>query len=376
MPRILIVEDEDAMRESMAVLLKSGGYEVDEAADGDEGFQQARQNPPDLIVSDVEMPGLGGYDFLEKIRLEKSLSTIPFVFLTGRGEKPQMREGMEKGADDYITKPFHAGELLRAIESRLKKHAAMLGQADKKLEELRGSISLALPHELRTPLHGILGFADSIISGADTLKPVETAELGNRIKASAARLHRVIENFLIYAQIELIASDEKALKVLRQDKLADAGTLIGLLAKKKGREYERPQDLHLDTDEGEVGISQEYLARVIDELVDNAFKFSEHGTPVMVTANSSSTGFLITVADSGRGMTAEEVLRIGAFTQFNRRLHEQQGTGLGLAIAKRLVEIHGGSVMIESEPGVGTRVLLVLPIDKESGKLENGKSGN
>ena len=345
----------------MSMVLKKGGYEVDEAADGEEGFEKALRGVPDLIVSDVEMPRMGGYALLEKVQSEKSLSTIPFVFLTGKGGKPDMREGMEKGADDYITKPFHPEELLKAIETRLKKHAAMLEQSEKKLEELRGSISLALPHELRTPLHGILGFADSIITGADALKPEEIAELGTRIKGSATRLHRIIENFLIYAQIEVIASDEKVVRLLRRERLTEAGTLIGLVAKKKAREYDRSQDLQLDVHDGDVGISQDYLTRVIDELVDNAFKFSGGGTPVMVSANASSGGFLITVADSGRGMTAEEVLRIGALMQFNRRLHEQRGTGLGFAIAKRLVEIHGGEVKIESNLGAGTKVLLVLP---------------
>jgi len=214
---------------------------------------------------------------------------------------------------------------------------------------------------LRTPLHGILGFADSIITGADALKPEETAELGSRIKASAARLHRVIENFLIYAQIEVMASDEKAVKLLRQERLTDAGTLIGLLAKKKAREYDRSQDLQLDVHDGEVGISQEYLTRVFDELVDNAFKFSEAATPVVVSVQSSSDGFSVTISDSGRGMTAEELKRIGAYMQFNRRLHEQQGAGLGLTIARRLVEIHGGQVRIQSDSGAGTKVVLMLP---------------
>ena len=175
------------------------------------------------------------------------------------------------------------------------------------------------------------------------------------------RPYLVIENFLFYARIEVIASDEKAVKLLRQDRVTEAGTLIGLLAKKKAREYNRGQDLQLDVRDEDAGISQEYLTRVIDELVDNAFKFSEAGTPVVVSVHSSSDGLSVTIRDSGRGMTLKEVARIGASMQFNRRMFEQQGTGLGLTIAQRLVKIHGGTMRIESKQGIGTTVTLNLP---------------
>lgn len=364
MTKILIVEDEEPMRMSMSIILKRGGYEVDEAADGEEGFERARGNVPDLIVSDIEMPRLGGYELLKRIRLEKSLSSIPFVFLTGKGEKPDIRKGMEKGADDYITKPFHAEELLKAIETRLKKHAAILEQSEKKLGDLRGSISLALPHELRTPLTGILGFADLLIEGADELKPGETAEMGTHIKASAARLHRVIENFLIYAQIEVIASDEGRVKLLRQQRLAKAGTLIGLLARKKAREYDRIHDLRVDVHDGEAGISQEYLTRIIDELADNAFKFSAAGTKVSVTSIVDKNEFVLTIADRGRGMTQEQIASLGAYLQFDRKFHEQQGTGLGLTIAKRLTEIFGGRMELDNRSEQGLTVHIYLPLSR------------
>jgi len=118
----------------------------------------------------------------------------------------------------------------------------------------------------------------------------------------------------------------------------------------------------LDVHDGDAGISQEYLTRVIDELVDNAFKFSKAGTQVVVSVHSSSDGLSVTIRDSGRGMTLEEVARIGAYMQFNRRLHEQQGTGLGLATAKRLIEIFGGRMELDNSSGQGLTVHIYLPL--------------
>src|SRR5262249_51784780 len=147
------------------------------------------------ILCDVNMPKLDGYATLTALRQHSGTAIIPFIFLTGISDKVNIRQGMELGADDYLTKPFSIPELLAAVKARLEKQSAIVRQAEKKLEELRGNISLALPHELLTPLTGILGFSSLLAENYDRLRPTELFELANNLQQSALRLQRTVENF-------------------------------------------------------------------------------------------------------------------------------------------------------------------------------------
>src|SRR4029453_1292104 len=142
----------------------------------------------------------------------------PFILMTGQADTAGMRQGMELGADDYLSKPFTVPQLLAAVNARLKKLQTGRQQAERKLADLRASISLALPHELLTPLNGILGFSE-IIKTDQHLQPEEVVSMAEAIHDSAERLKRLIENFLIYAQLELFQPDQ--LQALRKGRTAD-----------------------------------------------------------------------------------------------------------------------------------------------------------
>ncbi|GAB4020196.1 hypothetical protein GCM10028808_60530 [Spirosoma migulaei] len=119
---ILLIEDEEQIRKNLLEILQLKGYQVTAGADGLEGIQLANQQPPDLILCDIMMPHLNGYQVVEHIRTQESLSLVPFIFLTAKSDMVDLRRGMELGADDYLTKPFSTKDLLAAIESRLKRH--------------------------------------------------------------------------------------------------------------------------------------------------------------------------------------------------------------------------------------------------------------
>src|SRR5205823_4832747 len=169
---------------------------------------------PDLIICDINMPNLDGYGTLAALRENEATATIPFVFLSGASDKPNVRRGMEMGADDYLTKPFTHKELMAAVNTRLEKQAELQRHSEKKLDELRGNITLALPHELRTPLNGIMGLASLMMEDYATLPPKEVLESARYIHESAMRLHRLIENFLVFSQLELMASESKKIETL------------------------------------------------------------------------------------------------------------------------------------------------------------------
>ncbi len=136
MQHILLIEDNREVRENTAEILELAGYKVDTAADGKKGVEQVQHSKPDLIICDIMMPVLDGYGVLHMLSKNEDTSTIPFIFLTAKHERSDVRKGMEMGADDYITKPFDKTELLNAVDGRLKKSAAIKKEYEKNFEGL------------------------------------------------------------------------------------------------------------------------------------------------------------------------------------------------------------------------------------------------
>src|SRR5215469_255490 len=214
MNKILVIDDEEWLREMVHMALEQKGYEVVEAENGAGGVEVARKEVPDLILCDVNMEKMDGYQTLSSMRNEPLTASIPFILMTGLADHAGMRHGMELGADDYLPKPFTIDALYGAVDARLKKLQTVRQEAEKKLADLRDNISLMLPHELRTPLNGILAYGEILAAEAATLPPQEVAEMGKVIHDSGKRLERLIENFLIYAQIELLGTDPQKLSAL------------------------------------------------------------------------------------------------------------------------------------------------------------------
>ncbi len=213
--KVLVIDDTEDVRMLTTDMLAMNGYDVTAVASGMEGLETARRCPPDLVLCDVQMPEWDGFETFAQLRAVPSIASIPFIFLTGMGDKPLIRRGMELGADDYLTKPFTLAELLGAVRTQLDKKAAITEQAEQKLDQLRGNISTALPHELLTPLTAIIGFSSLIVEDHATMPPAEMVESARHIHQSAVRLRRMIENFLLCAQIDLAAADPGRLAGIR-----------------------------------------------------------------------------------------------------------------------------------------------------------------
>src|SRR2546423_3480966 len=226
MKKILIIDDEEWLREMVQLALAQKGYDVVEAGNGSIGVEVAQKELPDLILCDVNMQKMDGYGTLSSLRNEGSTAAIPFILMTGLADNAGMRHGMELGADDYLPKPFTIDALYAAVEARLKKSQTIREEAEKKLADLRDNISLMLPHELRTPLNGILAYGEILAADAPTMSTAEIADMGKVIHDSGKRLERLIENFLIYAQIELLGADPQKLAHLRKKQTPTPAKLI------------------------------------------------------------------------------------------------------------------------------------------------------
>ena len=364
MKKILVIDDEIWLREMIVLALSQKGYEVVEAVNGEEGIVKARQELPDLILCDVNMQKVDGYLTLSSLRSEPATAAIPFILMTGLADQAGMRHGMELGADDYLPKPFSIEGLYASVEARLKKVQAVTERAESKLDELRENISMVLPHELRTPLNGILAFAEILASDAETLAPEEIASMGRDIYESGRRLEHLVESALNYAQLQLIGFDSKKVQAMRSMTTPNAGQVIKEKSQVQAADLNRHADLKLELTDLAMPISKEHLEKIAAELVLNAFKFSKPGSVVSVQLADAEDGVALTVVDQGRGISSEDIANIGPYMQFDRKQHEQQGLGLGLMICRRLTELYGGRLTVQSQVDVGTTVSVKLPKTK------------
>ena len=359
--RILLIDDNDSLREEMANVLRHEGFTVDLAANGRIGLERLRAERPDLVICDLVMPEMDGYETLKAIRDDLELETLPFLMLTAREEREQMRHGMELGADDYITKPFKIGDLLRAVNAAFAKVARIERKTESKLEQFREQVAMALPHELRTPLACIMGYAEMLADSSGPSAAVDVNALARQILGAGQRLNRMSENALLYMQLELLERGRGDVRAQGPSPSTQLDDVAGRHAAAKARAHGREDDLVVEFATVSVGVSAAYVAKLVDEIVDNAFKFSAPHTPVRVAVAADGAWGVLHVTDGGTGMMAEQIASIGGFVQFERSLREQQGLGLGLSIASRITRVWGGSLSIECPAGKGTSVTVRLP---------------
>jgi DNA-binding response OmpR family regulator/two-component sensor histidine kinase len=372
MVTILIIEDENQIRENIREILHLFDFDTLVAENGLVGLEIVKDQHPDLVLCDLMMPELDGYGVLHHLRQDSYTATIPLIFLTAKSEWSDLRRGMELGADDYLIKPFQPDELLQAIITRLEKQSIAEKQTEEKLKNLSTSISHSLPHEINTPLNRIIRLSKLLIEDGGSLANEENLEMLKSIHDSGLRLHQLTLNFLMYADLELLASDPQRIAELRNNGCKSyIKSIIENIAVKISEKVNRLADLSIDVQEAIVNISSAKLSKIVEEIIDNAFKFSQPNTPVKIRGFVNNNKFHLFIIDYGRGMTKEEITNLGAYVQFERKIHGQQGSGLGLSIARKLVELHGGEFSIESIPEKQTIIRIVLTKSRLEADVES-----
>jgi two-component system sensor histidine kinase/response regulator len=353
MRTILLVDDDQQLRTMLALTLRKIGYRVLEAASGVAGLSMAQQHLPDLILSDIHMPGGDGSTLLHQIRRDPELRSKQVVLMTGRPDLVTPRKGMEDGADDFLVKPVNIRALESCLEARFSRASISWRVEDQMLAQLRSSVPPHLPHEFFTPLAGIIGLMEILHSDFPTLSSTEVIDIHADIYQSALRLQRTLRNYLLILDLQTASSEAvpallSAREVARSVELGLAEAL---------RQNNRREDLIVTLKSCSVSVKAEDLSRIIEELVDNACKFSRRGTAVNLELNADGR---LNVSDEGRGLTPEEINQIGAFQQFDRKKHEQQGLGLGLVLVQKLAARCNAEFSISSQPGKGTQVQVIF----------------
>ncbi|WP_375756942.1 ATP-binding protein [Corallococcus exercitus] len=374
--RILVVDDNADMRAYLTRLLEPR-WSVEAVNEGGAALTAARAHPPDLILSDVMMPGVNGLQLVQALRTDERTRAIPIILLSARAGEEATIAGLDSGADDYLVKPFSANELIARINAqltvaRLRREAlaaerAHAAETQRLLEEslratrLREETLAVVSHDLRSPLTAIRAATELL----QRLPPESEATARARkqadsIRRSVDRMNRLIEDLLDLASID---TGTLAIEVRPQpveELLRDVRELFEPQAAEKGLR------LVVEQEEQEPGLTlwcdRERLLQALGNLLANALKFTPAGGSLhlRVASEPGTDDLRFSVADTGPGIPASVQPHL-----FDRYWHATQrrrdGHGLGLSITKGIVESHGGHIQVESEPGRGTTFHFTLP---------------
>lgn len=365
MRTLLVVDDDESILGTYGSALRHAGYNVFTAVTGTQGIELARRHLPDLILCDINMPGLDGRNVLQTLREDANLALKQIVLMTGNTRSITSRSGMEWGADDFLVKPIEFEELLACVKARLRRAALHWRVEDRIVNDLRTSLRSTLPHEFFTPLAGMLGLVEVLREQWTGLQPAEIADVLAEIDHSGWRLHRTLKNYLLALELEgKLKSDKTECSALSR---ADLQNAISSGIENVDKRRHRSNDISLQIGARTVYANAADLAVIVEELVENACSFSQPGTSIQVRLSAEG---VMSVSDQGRGMTAEQIQQIGAFQQFDRKKFEQQGLGLGLVIVRNLTALCGATLLVESKAGEGTTVKVAfVPSTQATGTL-------
>lgn len=353
------------MRELASAKLIEAGYRVYAAGDGAEALAVLRKHGADLVISDLDMPAMSGFELTEAIRKEKAYADLPVIVITASDRGDAVDRAFAAGATSFLAKPMNWSLFHHAVKFVLRAHddRRALSVARDQAEagaKFKDALMSVMSHELRTPLNAIIGFGQLIADQFEKENDNLHREYADYIVDGGRRLLNSVSDMLLASEARSgpigINETDVTLGVLVDDALSGVEKPL-LLAEAKTTLKLSARDLELRCDRA-------LVARAIRKLIDNSVKFSPRGVEIMIGAALTRKGDLaIMIKDNGPGVKAESLEDLTApFSLLDMSLRRsREGLGLGLPLVKVIADAHGGSFRIDSRPGEGARAFFVLP---------------
>jgi two-component system sensor histidine kinase/response regulator len=369
---VLVVDDDQRNVRLMESILRGSGYQVVKAYNGEEALRLVETAPPDMLLLDVMMPRMSGFELCQKLKDRYETRLLPIIMVTALNALEDKVQALEYGADDFLSKPINKVELLakvrsvlrvKALHDELEKNRLEIEKKNQELVRMEGfkeSMMQMVVHDLKNPLASIMGNVQLIeMQSAETVNPARLKELLQRTQESARQLMRMILNILQIGKLEEqkmpLNLERVALRHLAQENVDE---MMGLSTRDNIRVENRvPPDLPPPL------ADRELISRVIANLLNNAFKHTPGGGEVIIDARREGDAVVLTVSDTGEGIPEDLQPRIfekfvaGESDTSKRMLHD---SGLGLTFCRLAVQCHGGSIWLKSKPGEGTTVFISL----------------
>lgn len=357
--RILVIDDEEVVLDSCTEVLAGDDCQVRTAGNGAEGLKRLEEVQPDLIFLDLKMPGLSGLEVLEKIRAKHPLMVV--IVITGYATVTSAIEAMKKGAFDFLPKPFTPEEL-RLIARRGLEHHRLVQQTltlRREQEMLRENFAAIVSHELKSPLGALQQNLYVLIAELEDRLTEDQQQQFARLQTRLEDLLKLIHSWLRVFSVDINKLKETFKPTSVAEVVAKAVESVQPHATRKAIEIQAAAADSLPRVNGDEGS----LTEVVVNLLNNAVKYSFPNSQIIVRAEAQGQDVLVSVTDTGVGIAKEDLPHL--FQDFARG-HSQpdgvSGCGLGLAISRRIVEVHGGSISVESEPSKGSTFSFRLPV--------------
>lgn len=364
--KILIVEDERDLVEILTSTLHKRGYETFVAYDGTEAWKKTQSEKPDLLILDLMLPELDGWEICRMVRRDESqeIREIGILMLSARAQVEDRIRGLELGADDYLTKPFSLGELLVRVEKILKKRQAISGlfaevnQLWRKMQEQEVGLRKVI-HDLKTPLIS-MGASAKLMMRRNPQE--ESLDFLRSIYENSLRLTRWLEEILLFSDSPFKGMIGEMEEVEIQTLVRTSVDLLRAAGREKRIEIEFRSNSNLPT----VFCNERWMQRALENLLSNALKYTPEEGKVEVAVSLSAEGesVEIIIKDNGIGIFPEDLPQIFEPFQRGRNAYGEKGIGLGLSLVKEVVDLHGGKILVESKPQKGSTFSIVLPVRK------------
>lgn len=357
--KILVVDDDLASTELLKIILDDNNLEIITANDGIVALQEVEKHEIDLILLDIIMPGMTGFEAIGHLKNEPKTKDIPVIFVSSMTDKENLVKGFELGASDYVIKPYNTAELTARVQTQLEfrqsqQELILAKEAAELSSKIKSDFLANLSHEIRTPIAGIMGVTE-LLSLSN--KPFDQQKLLGIIKSSTDLLLSIINDILDSSKIESGKMELETIEFEIQKCLED---VLALFTKKA---LDKEIDLNLQIDPKIPPILKGdpiRLKQVFMNLISNAVKFTDKGSISVILRLKKSMGNLMEVSaevtDTGIGIRKEDQEKLfTAFTQIDASTTRKYGgTGLGLSISKSLIHLMGGNITLQSEPGMGS----------------------
>jgi len=355
---ILVVDDELGPRESMRMIL-SPYYEVHVAESGSRAIEYIDQTAVDLVTLDLKMPGIPGIKVLEKIKEHDQ--DIEAIIVTGYGSMETAVEGLRLGAFDYISKPFDVNHILSLVKRALERRHAKL-----RLRQLKSDFLSNVSHELRTPISVVVGFVYLLLNQVIGKLSEEQQRVLEKVYRNSEELLELIDNVLCLTSLNTgdatVVQEEFELVTAIKEVLKQYGNTLDTKGVKLVTQL--PERLRIVSDRVKVD-------RIVRNLLNNAAKFTTAGqVTVKLRESSDRRAARLEIIDTGIGIERDQVeMMFEAFKQRDDSVRREfSGLGLGLTVARKLADLLGGKLELQSQQGVGTHVTLTLPNELESAR--------
>ncbi len=360
--KILIIEDNHQVRENISEILESEGYEMYQAEGGHSGIDISKRVQPDLIICDIMMPEMDGFEVLENMRKNVLTSNIPFIFLTAKDTREDLRKGMQLGADDYISKPFTIEEILNAVNTRLERIKEFKRKSEERLNELALNMGVPIAKELSDPLRAIIGFSSMILTESSHMSKNEIVEFISLIYNAGVKLNKIVTKTMLYYRLESLSIQKGDIDGLLSMTTENPKQVVVSIINELSKSVSRNNDISIDFENAPVKIPEQFLKDLLKELIENALNFSPKNTPINLSAHIDKNKLVVKIIDKGIGMSEEQIANISAFMNVNSDANDKKGIGLGIIIVKRILRLFGGTILINSEVGKGTTVIVNLQL--------------